>query len=204
MILGLAGTHRSGKSTLARDVAERAGIGYYDGSFGRLAKTLGYESVSKMDIAERLAMQHRVLDLYEREIRQDAGGRITDRTPLDMIAYLMAEVGMHAGLDAAASRAVVAYRDRCIALTRELFDAVFLLQPLPVYVVADGKPSGDPAYQQHIQMLIEGAIHAARGSIRVIPIDSHDHDIRTGQVLEAIATADGHALRSIRKECGRA
>ncbi len=204
MILGLAGTHRSGKSTLARDVAERAGIGYYDGSFGRLAKTLGYESVSKMDIAERLAMQHRVLDLYEREIRQDAGGRITDRTPLDMIAYLMAEVGMHAGLDAAASRAVVAYRDRCIALTRELFDAVFLLQPLPVYVVADGKPSGDPAYQQHIQMLIEGAIHAARGSIRVIPIDSHDHDIRTGKVLEAIPTADGHALRSIRKECGRA
>jgi nicotinamide riboside kinase len=204
MILGLAGTHRSGKSTLARDVAERAGIGYYDGSFGRLAKTLGYESVSKMDIAERLAMQHRVLDLYEREIRQDAGGRITDRTPLDMIAYLMAEVGMHAGLDEAASRAVVAYRDRCIALTRELFDAVFLLQPLPVYVVADGKPSGDPAYQQHIQMLIEGAIHAARGSIRVIPIDSHDHDTRTGKVLDAIPTAAGHSLRSIRKECGRA
>ncbi|MDE4914807.1 AAA family ATPase [Methylobacterium sp. 092160098-2] len=203
MILGLAGTHRSGKSTLARDVAERAGIGYYDGSFGRLAKTLGYESVAKMDIAERLSMQHRVLDLYDREIRQDGGGRITDRTPFDMCAYLIAEVGMHAGLEEAASRSVVAYRDRCIALTRELFDAVFLLQPLPVYVVADGKPSGDPAYQQHIQMLIEGGIHAARGSVRAIPVDAHDHTTRIRMVLDAMPTVAGHSLRAIRKECGR-
>lgn len=203
MILGLAGTHRSGKSTLARDVAERAGIGFYDGSFGRLAKTLGYESVSKMDIAERLSMQNRVLDLYDREIRRDGGGLITDRTPLDMCAYLVAEVGMHAGLEEAASRSVVAYRDRCISLTRELFDAVFLLQPLPVYVVADGKPSGDPAYQQHIQMLIEGAVHVARGSVRTITIDALDHATRIGKVLDAIPGVAGHSLLAIRKECGR-
>ena len=203
MILGLAGTHRSGKSTLARDVAERAGIGFYDGSFGRLAKTLGYESVAKMDLAERLSMQHRVLDLYNREIRRDGGGLITDRTPLDMCAYLVAEVGMHAGLEEAASRSVVAYRDRCISLTRELFDAVFLLQPLPVYVVADGKPSGDPAYQQHIQMLIEGAVHVARGSVRTITIDAHDHATRIGKVLDAIPAVAGHSLLAIRKECGR-
>lgn len=203
MILGLAGTHRSGKSTLARDVAEKAGIGFYDGSFGRLAKTLGYESVARMDIAERLSMQHRVLDLYEREIRRDGGGLITDRTPLDMCAYLVAEVGMHAGLEEAASRSVVAYRDRCISLTRELFDAVFLLQPLPVYVVADGKPSGDPAYQQHIQMLIEGAVHAARGSVRTITIDALDHATRIGKVLDAIPGVAGHSLLAIRKECGR-
>lgn len=104
MILGLAGSHRSGKTTLARAVAAKGGIAFYDGSFGRLARTLGFESVARMSIFERLTMQNRVLDLYDREIRQDAAARITDRTPLDMLAYLVAEVGMHAGLGDAASR----------------------------------------------------------------------------------------------------
>lgn len=187
MILGLAGSHRSGKTTLARAVAARGGIAFYDGSFGRLARTLGYESVARMSIVERLTMQSRVLDLYEREIQLDAADRITDRTPLDMLAYLMAEVGMHAGLEDAASRAVVAYRDRCIALTRDLFDDVFLLQALPVYVVADGKPSDDPAYQAHIQALIEGAIFASRGILPVTPIDTFSPEMRLAAVLNAMA-----------------
>lgn len=187
MILGLAGSHRSGKTTLARAVAARGGIAFYDGSFGRLARTLGYESVARMSVVERLTMQSRVLDLYEREIQLDAADRITDRTPLDMLAYLMAEVGMHAGLEDAASRAVVAYRDRCIALTRDLFDDVFLLQALPVYVVADGKPSDDPAYQAHIQALIEGAIFASRGILPVTPIDTFSPDMRLAAVLNAMA-----------------
>ncbi len=187
MILGLAGSHRSGKTTLARAVAARGGIAFYDGSFGRLARTLGYESVARMSVVERLTMQSRVLDLYEREIQLDAADRITDRTPLDMLAYLMAEVGMHAGLEDAASRAVVAYRDRCIALTRDLFDDVFLLQALPVYVVADGKPSDDPAYQAHIQALIEGAIFASRGILPVTPIDTFSPEMRLAAVLNAMA-----------------
>jgi hypothetical protein len=187
MILGLAGSHRSGKTTLARAVAAKGGIAFYDGSFGRLARTLGFESVARMSIFERLTMQNRVLDLYDREIRQDAAARITDRTPLDMLAYLVAEVGMHAGLGDAASREVVAYRDRCIGLTRDLFDDVFVLQALPVYVVADGKPSDDPAYQMHIQTLIEGAIFAARGILPITPIDTFAPEMRVAVVLNAIA-----------------
>lgn len=187
MILGLAGSHRSGKTTLARAVAARGGIAFYDGSFGRLARTLGYESVAKMSVVDRLTMQSRVLDLYDREIRLDGAARITDRTPLDMLAYLMAEVGMHAGLEDAVSRAIVAYRDRCVALTLDLFDDVFLLQPLPVYVVADGKPSDDPAYQTHIQALIEGAIFASRGTLRITPIDTFNPEIRLAAVLNAVS-----------------
>lgn len=189
MILGLAGSHRSGKTTLARAVAARGGIAFYDGSFGRLARTLGFESVTRMSVVERLTMQNRVLDLYDREIRLDAADRITDRTPLDMLAYLMAEVGMHAGLEETASRAIVAYRDRCVALTRDLFDDVFLLQPLPVYVVADGKPSDDPAYQAHIQALIEGAIFASRGTLPITTIDTYAPDQRLAAVLAALPVA---------------
>jgi hypothetical protein len=188
MILGLAGSHRSGKTTLAHAAAARGGIAFYDGSFGRLARTLGFESVARMSIFERLTMQNRVLDLYDREIRLDAADRITDRTPLDMLAYLVAEVGMHSDLGDAASREIVAYRDRCIALTRDLFDDVFLLQPLPVYVVADGKPSDDPAYQMHIQTLIEGAIFASRGSLRITPIDAFNPDQRLASVLDAMSS----------------
>lgn len=186
MILGLAGSHRSGKTTLARAVAARGGIAFYDGSFGRLARTLGFESVARMSVVQRLTMQNRVLDLYDREIQSEVADRITDRTPLDMLAYLMAEVGMHAGLEEAASKAIVAYRNRCIALTRDLFDDVFLLQALPVYVVADGKPSDDPAYQTHIQTLIEGAIFAARGTLPITAIDTFAPDLRLAAVLDAM------------------
>ena len=178
MIIGLAGTHRSGKSTLARDVATRTGVAYYDGSFGRLAKTLGFNSVAAMTPYERVVMQFAVLERYETEIRAVAGHVITDRTPLDMLAYMLAEIGMHAGLDEGSAHAIVRYRTRCIALTRDLFTDVFLMQPLPVYEVADGKPSGDPAYQMHIQTLIEGAAYAARGTIRILPIDTFDPEER--------------------------
>lgn len=186
MILGLAGTHRSGKSTLARLAASAMGLTYYDGSFGRLARTLGYDSVAPMSLVERMAMQNGVLDRYAEELRAVPGDVITDRTPVDMLAYLIAEVGMHAGLDEAVSRSIVAYRLRCIAMTRDLFRSVFLLQPLPTYEVADGKPSENPAYQWHIQTLIEGGLYASRGTIRVVPIDVLGLDDRLGEALSEI------------------
>lgn len=190
MIIGLAGAHRSGKSTLARLISERHGIAYYDGSFGRLAKSLGYDSVAKMSVPERVTMQSEVLALYGEEIRQGPASQITDRTPLDMMAYQVAEVGMHAGLEEATARAIVAYRDQCLALTRDLFGTVFLLQPLPTYVVEDGKPSGDPAYQMHIQALIEGAIFALRHTpvpviaLDVLPLDQRIRDLEGALNLE--------------------
>jgi hypothetical protein len=186
MIIGLAGTHRSGKSTLARAVSARHGIAYYDGSFGRIAKTFGYNAVAAMTPYERVTMQFAVLERFASELDASGPRVITDRTPIDMLAYMMAEIGMHAGLDEGTSHAIVRYRERCIATTRELFGAVFLLQPLPTYVAEDGKPSGDPAYQMHIQTLIEGGLFALRHGVDVMPIDALSREQRIRDVEVAL------------------
>lgn len=155
---GLAGAHRSGKTTTAKLVAERLGLPFFDGSFGKLAAELGYNSVDSMTVERRIEMQEKCLALHIAKIRALPRPCVTDRTPLDFIAYATADVAMHAGLPVDVSRRIWAYVENCLEVTREHYGAIALLTPLPSYEAAEGKPPECLAYQAHVQLLVEGAM----------------------------------------------
>lgn len=154
MVFALAGAHRTGKSTTAAAAAKRLNIPYVPFSTGPLLAQMGIDPVRPMDPHQRLEVQERTLELLSKHLDQMPRPGITDRTPLDLAAYMMAEVGMHTG-DADFGNRVMNYVQRCVDLTIKVVDAIYLLRPLPVYEVAEGKPPPNVAYQNHVQLLIE-------------------------------------------------
>lgn len=154
MVFALAGAHRTGKSTTAAVASKRLNIPYVPFSTGPLLAQLGIDPVRPMTPHQRLEVQERALELLGKHLDQMPRPGITDRTPLDLAAYMLAEVGMHAG-DADFSHRVMDYVQRCVDLTIKMVDAIYLLRPLPVYEVAGGKPPPNIAYQNHVQLLIE-------------------------------------------------
>ncbi len=191
MMYGLTGAHRAGKTTAARAVAERMGLSYRDGSFGKLAARMGYRSVDAMTIEERIEMQERCLALHLADLADLGTPCVTDRTPLDYIGYAVAEVGMHAGLPSEISARIDAYVGDCIAATRKHYRALALLAPLPTYAADDGKPSACIAYQSHIQLLIEGALYRIGDALPVLRVTTHDREDRVRDIAEGFSRAMG-------------
>jgi hypothetical protein len=159
-MFGLAGAHRSGKTTLAKRVAEDLGIHYHDASISKFAKELNINAVGDLPVAERVKVQEHILKRYCEEIDKIGRDRmpaITDRTPLDMIGYMLGEVTMHSTTPED-GKLIAHYVDRCLAATLRHFDTIIVLRPLPTYTADPKSPPESLAYQWQNQMIVEGAL----------------------------------------------
>lgn len=156
MTFGLAGAHGTGKTTLAHRIRDEFGLHYYDGSSGRIMKELGYNSIAAMTLSQRIEAQFAYFNRYLEEIGDMPRPFITDRTPLDMVGYMLAETTMHS--DASLAPRIVEYVGQCINATGNIFDTVVFVQPFGAVPERDGKPPLNEAYQLAVQLQIEGTI----------------------------------------------
>jgi hypothetical protein len=155
MRIGLAGAHRTGKSTLARLYAEVNDVPMIASSVSAIA--LRYEFDMDNDRRDEPAfreMQEVILSTLEKSFRGEAEF-ISDRTPLDAAAYLIADVQANVG-SPVFQEGVLCYLDRAVRLTDELFDTVILVPPGIDFEAMDGKPGGNLAYQEHHHLLVRG------------------------------------------------
>ncbi|TDW20497.1 AAA domain-containing protein [Rhizobium azibense] len=161
MLYGVCGTHRSGKTTVAKALAEQLGIEFLDSSFD-VAKKFGYNPVGRMSLKDRMAMQILVLEDHIEKLKAAPRPLVTDRTPLDYFAYTLAQFGMtsHEQADELTLRAAHAFAEKCLEETKTYYDMVFIMDPLKVYAVDPTKatPTANPAFQLHIHALIHGAV----------------------------------------------
>ncbi|MDX5412834.1 MAG: ATP-binding protein [Rhodobacterales bacterium] len=164
-MIGLIGAHRTGKTTLAKAWVEwkqRSGyhVKYLTISAGTvIQETLGVDCGEITSIDDRLKVQRALTDRYEATMESHTkfGGELVfviDRTPLDIAAYTLAEAGQHLTMDQA--KEVCAIVERCYALTEKYLSYLIFLPPVLPYVVEDGKPPLNAAYQQHISALMLG------------------------------------------------
>lgn len=160
MLFGLSGASGTGKSTLAKLVSERTKIPFVPASITSLAAAAGYKAVGKLSLRDRLDMQEKMLLSYWEIIRNIEGHAILDRTPIDMIGYMMAELHMHSykGLDQTEIERVEKFTHRCKLSAAAYFDHVFATGMLPDYEVAETRPADNRAYQHHVQLIIYGAL----------------------------------------------
>lgn len=164
MSFAITGAHRSGKSTLAKDLSEALGIPYFEVSTTAMAKALGFDPVAPMTFAERLTLQEGLLEAHLAQLQQRPRPFIADRSTLDNAAYLLAEVGMN-NVDPALWDRIERYRQRCMWAAGELYDLLLITRPLPGYEQRPDKPPANVAYQWHFQAIIEGmAIQVCHGS----------------------------------------
>lgn len=160
MLIGISGAHGCGKTTLAEEFALRSGLEYLPASVNEMAKSAGYAHGSvSLDLTERINLQWTMLGAFRKLLAKSPADCVTDRTPLDVAAYTLAEIGMHSDKAASADslNSVPELVKEAQRLTKAHFQHVMLLRPLPSYEVIEGKrPPANKAFQMHYQYLLEG------------------------------------------------
>lgn len=176
-----AGPSRAGKSTICRDVAEKFGLHFHDASVGALMRKRGIDMVAPMTAEERIGHQQTLLQLYVERLSLAPRPAITDRTPLDMAAYALAEIGMHDS-SPELGLAVVRYVEACIQATALHFDMIFLVMPLSTYAAEEGKPPPSIGYQAHIHYLIRAFADRVRDKVMIYSISEAEREVRADLV----------------------
>lgn len=170
--IGLTGAHRTGKTTTAKAIGDNNDFPVLTDIGSDLAAKMGIDMSQPMTLSQRLDYQEARLDLTEKAYEDVKGGIfVTDRTPLDLAAYLVAETPN--ALDQATVDRIEAYIQRCIDMANKHFAFFTFFRPTLSYVSAPGKPPANTAYQQLISVLIAGLLvdTRVRRNFLVVPLD---------------------------------
>lgn len=187
MKIGLMGAHRVGKTTLAQRLADQLKLPFVPVCAGEVFEALGFDPAQPMDFAQRLVVQMLLLNRGVTLWAQYPDGFVTDRTPIDMLAYTLTEVQGH-NLTPGEEHELAKYIEACIRLTNQLFHMLVLVQPGIPVISEPGKASLSPGYREHLNTLMLGV--AGREDIYlpcyVVPRAALSLDDRVGAVKGAI------------------
>jgi len=150
MAIGLIGAHRVGKTTLAAAAAEKSNIPFIPTNLSAILRREKIDLSKPIDIMRKMEIQQMLLDETVELFKTQQGSYITDRTPLDMLAYVLAEIGPHASLEA--SESILKYSKDCFTHTNQLFDLIVLVQP-GIEIKQDIKKETAPINQAYIETL---------------------------------------------------
>lgn len=152
---------------------------FIDSSVTDLMKKAGYNGVADLPLDKRIDAQEQLLTFYQEKLDKAPRPFITDRTPLDMIAYCLGELTMHNSTPEIGMR-YASYTARCFAVTAQLFSQIILVRPLPVFEVDATKPPPNLGYQWLIQLLIEGSAAKLDGRVAYSTLltDKHEDRVR--------------------------
>jgi hypothetical protein len=156
MTIALVGAHRTGKSTLARAYAQRRNVPFVETSVSAIWQELGLNPAATYDFETRLAVQEQILKRVDAMYGEFAGvDFITDRSPLDMAAYTLADAIGDRVPDYCQER-LARYVNDCFDVTNRRFGMVFLIQPGIALVDEPSKAAINAGYIEHLNSLILG------------------------------------------------
>ena len=157
--LGLCGAHRTGKTTLAIAISSHLNIPFVRTTTSQVFAQLGLDPAEPMDFQTRLFVQNHVLDAAEQVWQESASPFISDRTPIDMIAYTLGDIQGKTDVD---FNLLSQYIDRCFASTNQFFQNLAIIQPGIPLVYEEGKAALNAAYIEHINVLVIGLCSDSR------------------------------------------
>jgi predicted ATPase len=185
MAFAISGCHRSGKTTLAKQVSEALGMHYFDASTTKLMAEFGINAVGDIPLEQRVEAQEFLLKRYLQNLQKAPRPLITDRTPLDMIGYMLGEITMHNSSVELGER-VNKYVDQCLDEAIRHFDTVIIVGPLASYTADPKSPPPNLGYQRCVQLLIEGAASLVEPHMYVSRLDTTHMDDRRDLACQII------------------
>lgn len=194
MIVGLAGAHRSGKTTLAREFGKKnLDFTIAETSVSAIMASKGMDPSKDYDFIERLYMQHIILNELDKFYARFAENTVFDRTPLDAAAYLLADV-QRQNVSPSVQADVCKYVEKAIDVTNRRFSMLLFVPPVLPLVDAPGKAPAQPAYVEHISQIISGLRHDQRINVKhfTLPREYLDIDVR----VKALENARARTLSS--------
>ncbi len=159
MNIGLCGSHRTGKTTLAEAISQRTGMPFLRTSTSEVFRECGLDPSKPMDFDKRLWIQRKILDAAETIWKVERDQFISDRTPLDMAAYTLADIQ---GCTAVNFTGLEQYLSRCFEAANKFFGMLVLIQPGIPLVHEEGKAALNEAYLEHLNFLILGLCNDER------------------------------------------
>lgn len=165
MIYGVSGASGSGKTTLCKLVSDSLDIPFVKTSITEGAKRHGYDAVGNLPLGDRFDLQKKLLMDHVELLGSLSGPVILDRTPIDMIGYMLGEITMSSYNDLSDRdmTGIAEYVGKCQYVARERYDFIFHLRPLEFYEQATTRPANNPAYQRHTDLLMRGAMADCSG-----------------------------------------
>jgi len=154
--IGLIGTSCTGKTTLAANVAKTTGVPFVKSSTRAIFEMMGLSVNEPMTFKERLAVQQKILEVAEESYSCLDSIFITDRSPMDYAAHMMAEA-LAINLTANQSSCLMEYVGECYRVNNLYFSSLILLQPALSIVEEAGRPT-NKAYLEHINLIMIGLI----------------------------------------------
>lgn len=155
-MIGLCGSHRVGKTSLARAFAEKFELEFVQTSASEVFKEFGLNPATRYAFDTRLTIQEEILKRFDEQYAK-VGMRpaITDRTPLDMLAYTMAEATQD-DVPAELQDRFKKYVQSCIDVTNKRFGVLLVVQPGIKIVAEEGKAALNEAYIEHLNSIVLG------------------------------------------------
>jgi hypothetical protein len=162
--IGLCGAHRVGKTTLAEAISHAAGLPFLRTHTSQVFKKYGLDPAKPMPFHTRLSIQQDILSAAVAIWSQAEGRFLSDRTPLDMAAYTLADIQGTTELDLDRLRA---YLDECMKMTQQFFSLLIIIPPGIPLVNEPGKAALHNGYIEHLHTLVVGLCHDPRLSAKV-------------------------------------
>jgi hypothetical protein len=198
-MIGLCGAHRTGKTTLARLYAEKHKIRFVETSVSAIWHELGYDPATTYDFGTRLMIQEEILKRVDFVLSQHAGTEfITDRTPLDMAAYTLADA-IGDRVPPTMQKRLAKYVEDCFHSTNRRFGVVLLVQPGIALVDEPGKAPINEGYIEHLNSLILGLTvdERMKPAHFYMPRSLKDIDERMTALEAAMSRAKGRVVGEI-------
>ncbi|MFO7760803.1 MAG: AAA family ATPase [Thermodesulfobacteriota bacterium] len=151
--IGLCGSHRSGKTTLARAIAEKLEVQFIQTVTSEVFARNGLDPAEHLDSSRRITIQHEVLQEAEKVWEKAEYFFVTDRTPIDMMAYTLVDTGRINGVEFTELKK---YFDCCYSITNRFFYCLFLLEPGIPIIYEEGKAALNRSYIEHLSVLMKG------------------------------------------------
>ncbi|EIJ42653.1 shikimate kinase [Beggiatoa alba B18LD] len=167
MRIGLCGGHRTGKTTLARAIAEKTGMPFLATSTSAVFQEYGLDPAKPMDFKTRLWIQQRVLNSATMSWHDAPTDFITDRTPIDFMAYTLGDIQGMTDVD---FPDLEAYLNQCFTITNQFFSQLVVLQPAIPLIYEEGKAALNKAYIEHLNSVVLGLCHDERLQVAVTVI----------------------------------
>lgn len=191
-MIGLAGAHRVGKTTLAIEFAKKHDLEFIKTDASSVFKKRGITPKDTLHPEIRLNVQEEILKtLRDQYLSVDGNLRITDRTPIDMMAYTIANLS-NAIMDDDMQKRYFKYLKDCIDLTNQMFSVIVVVQPgIPIIDEPDKAPANE-AYIDHLSHLIMGLTVGERIKVDHYYIPRYMTDIE--RRIEAVEFAMNRTL----------
>lgn len=196
--VGVAGAHRTGKSSLCERLAEKnVWLPYVKTSVKEIAAEYGFNVDNHSSFEERMDWQEYLLEALAAKWEEQTTAFITDRTPLCMIGYMMADAP-NGPISPEMDARIAAYVERCYELVERHFMMIFVVQPGIPFEPVPGAPAPNNAYQEKHNALTIGYGMNAPTALHVIRREVTDFEERATTMAQAIGTELGQYKATLR------